>query len=487
MPVEIKMPRISMTMIEGVIVGWHKQENEAIREGEPLVEIETDKIVECLAASVSGVLLKKLANVGDRIPVDSPLCLVGDPSEALLAGSAPGREDIAKKETSEDGAKSGNFPRKTVRMPGLSEHMTDGLVIRWYKREGASFLEGEHLLDVETETTVRSVSSPFAGTLTEILAWPGDVVAVGSELCVAEGSDSAGKEESADSSEERTGVEGRIQASPAARRLAEERGIDLSGVRGTGPGRMIVRVDVPGVPSAAGSGTPYSEDEVIEFTGIRRRIADNLMRSKRNAADVTTVADVDMGRISDLRKNLPISYTAFIVRAAALALTEYPEMNSSLEDEKIYIRKKININVAVSTERGLITPVIRDADRKNAVSIAEELDELAKRGREGSISAEDLQGGAFTVTNSGVFGALLFTPILNYPQCGVLGVGKIAPTPVVRGDAIVPALVMYLSLTYDHRVVDGETAVRFLQRIRFYLEHPDSMITFLKKEKKDNG
>ena len=235
--------------------------------------------------------------------MDSPLCLVGDPSEALLAGSAPGREDIAKKETSEDGAKSGNFPRKTVRMPGLSEHMTDGLVIRWYKREGASFLEGEHLLDVETETTVRSVSSPFAGTLTEILAWPGDVVAVGSELCVAAGSDSAGKEESADSSEERTGVEGRIQASPAARRLAEERRIDLSGVRGTGPGRMIVRADVPAVPSAAGSGTPYTEDEVVEFTGIRRRIADNLMRSKRNAADVTTVADVDMGRISDLRKN----------------------------------------------------------------------------------------------------------------------------------------------------------------------------------------
>jgi pyruvate/2-oxoglutarate dehydrogenase complex dihydrolipoamide acyltransferase (E2) component len=162
-------------------------------------------------------------------------------------------------------------------------------------------------------------------------------------------------------------------------------------------------------------------------------------------------------------------------------------MNSSLEDEKIFIRKKININVAVSTERGLITPVIRDADRKNAVSIAEELDELANRGREGSISAEDFQGGTFTVTNSGVFGALFFTPILNYPQCGVLGVGKIASTPVVRGDAIVPALVMYLSLTYDHRVVDGETAVRFLQRIRFYLEHPDSMITFLKKEKKENG
>jgi pyruvate/2-oxoglutarate dehydrogenase complex dihydrolipoamide acyltransferase (E2) component len=475
-----------MTMIEGVIVGWHKKENDTVREGEPLVEIETDKIVECLAASVSGVLLKIMAKVGDVVPVDSPICLIGNTSEAASERSRAVREgDIENKGALLDG-NDGIGSRRTVRLPRMNDRMAESLVIRWHKKEGESFHEGESLLDVETETTLRSVAAPFAGAVGKILAFPGEVVSAGSDLCIVDSENSSVEEKMLRNPAGHAAESGRINASPAARRSAAEKGITLIGVRGTGPGAMIVSADVPDVSAKLLEGVEAG-DEIFEFTGIRRRIADNLMMSKRNAADVTTVTDVDMERIRELRRNLPLSYTSFIVRAAALALTEYPVMNSSLKDEKIVVRKRININVAVSTERGLITPVIRDADRKNAVTIAEELDELSSRGREGNISAEDFKGGSFTVTNSGVFGALFFTPILNYPQCGVLGVGRISPAPVVRGDAVVASLVMYLSLTYDHRVVDGETAVRFLQRIRFYLENPDRMIVFSKKEKKNDG
>ncbi|MCC8193628.1 MAG: 2-oxo acid dehydrogenase subunit E2 [Deltaproteobacteria bacterium] len=264
--------------------------------------------------------------------------------------------------------------------------------------------------------------------------------------------------------------------------MAAQRELDLACIKGTGPGGLIVKADLPaetenGAPFPQSPAEANDGDTIMPFAGIRKTIADNLMLSKRSAADVTTVADVCMDQVKEFRSILPVSYTTFVVLAASRALAEYPMLNALVEEKRIIMKKDVNINVAVATASGLMTPVISNASRKNLLTMAQELADLSERGRAGRLTVEDFAGGTFTVTNSGVFGSVLFTPIINHPQSAVLGMGRIALTPVVRAGSVVPALMMYLSLTYNHRSVDGETGVTFLQRVRHYLEHPLEMIT----------
>lgn len=390
MNVEIKMPQISMTMLDGVIVKWHKHEGDIVSEGENLVEIQTDKIIDFLHSAASGKILKILSKQGDIVPVGAPICIL----------EVAGKQEVSEKRA--------------------EDHQV-------------------------------SLKKPVENLLQRPL-----------KLSAA----TAGR------------------ASPLAKKIAQMRGIDLSGIKGTGPGGLIVKADLP---EDVVSPTPLKDifpsgfaldsgDEVVPFDRVRRSIADNMMLSKRSAAEVTTVADVEMSRIKDVRKILPISYTSFVIAAAVKALQEYPVMNALVEEDRIVVKKKININVAVATKSGLLTPVISDAGNKNVMTIAEDLLDLADRGRAGQLKLNDFENGTFTVTNSGVFGSVFFTPILNYPQSAVLGIGRIAMTPVVREGEIVAAPMMYLSLTYNHRSVDGETAVTFLQRIRYFLENPDTLL-----------
>ena len=406
-----------------------------------------------------------------------------------------------------------------IRMPQISMTMTDGTIVKWLKKVGDAVSEGELLVEIQTDKAVDELGASTAGVVCSISAAEGAIVPVGDVICAIapEGIASpvpsslvsattpssvpvVSSEASAARAVEFRDANGRFRASPLARRIAAREGVDLAAVSGTGPGGMIVKVDVeeaaarsiapparphlPGViapRSTAPRLAPDADDTVVPFEGVRRTIADNLMLSKRSAADVTTVADVDMGAVKTLREVLPVSYTVFCTLAAAIALREYPVMNALVEDDRVIIKKRINICVAVATKAGLLTPVIADVGRKNLLTIADDLADLSERGRNGKLNARDFEGGTFTVTNSGVFGSVLFTPIINHPQSAVLGLGRIAPTPVVRDDAIVPALMMFMSLTYNHRSIDGETAVKFLQRIRHHLEHPDEMLGLRKK------
>jgi pyruvate/2-oxoglutarate dehydrogenase complex dihydrolipoamide acyltransferase (E2) component len=212
--------------------------------------------------------------------------------------------------------------------------------------------------------------------------------------------------------------------------------------------------------------------QVIPLTGLRRRIAERLALSRRTAADVTTVADVDMTEVAALRKGAGLSYTAYVVWAVAQALREFPILNASLVDDRILVKRHIHVGVAVALEQGLVVPVIRSADRKGVEEISREVDGWASRARDGKLTPDDMTGSTFTVTNSGAFGSLLFTPIINQPEVAVLGMGKVADTPVVREGQIVVRKVMYLCLSYDHRVVDGAPAVQFLQAVKRRLEQP---------------
>jgi pyruvate/2-oxoglutarate dehydrogenase complex dihydrolipoamide acyltransferase (E2) component len=290
--------------------------------------------------------------------------------------------------------------------------------------------------------------------------------------------------------------------SPFVRRLAEQHGVDLSQIEGTGQGGRVTREDVlaavekhtgrpavtappaekvkevaapPAAPPAASA-----EEEVIPLTGMRKLIAEHMVRSKRTAPHVTTITDVDMTEVVKLREaakeafhqkhGVKLTYMPFIIQSTARGLREYPLLNSSLVEENIILKKHIHIGIAVSIESGLIVPVIKDADKRSIVELAKAVEDLAARARAGKLKPDDIHGGTFSITNPGVFGGLLSTPIIFQPQAAILGVQRISKMPVVINDAIAIRSVMYLCMSYDHRIVDGATSVQFLQFIRRQLE-----------------
>lgn len=310
---------------------------------------------------------------------------------------------------------------------------------------------------------METLASATTGTVLRIVAKEDEIVPVGGLLCnVGEkglqadappdavfGSDTDVPAVATPVAAPSVRRESRNRASPLAKKIAAKEGVDLSGIQGTGPGGMIVKADVEDalgaspVPQARGAElsplSPEPEDAVVPFEGIRKVVADNLMLSRRVVADVTTVADADMSAIRKMRKVLPVSYTAFSVLASARALAEFPIINALVEENRIIMKKRINISVAVATNVGLLTPVIRDAGNKNLLTIAEDLADLATRGRDGKLTARDFEGGTFTVSNSGVYGSIIFTPIVNNPQSAILGMGRIAKVPIVlEDDTIAP-------------------------------------------------
>lgn len=241
---------------------------------------------------------------------------------------------------------------------------------------------------------------------------------------------------------------------------------------------MITEADVQGALKTSPAAPAMEEgEEMIPLSGVRKTIADRLSLSRRTAADVTTVAEVDVTEVAALREHEDITYTAFVARATVMALAEFPILNSRLQDDKIILSKRVHLGVAVALDGGLKVPVIRDAQTKGLKEISAELADLAKRGAAGQLAPADLTGSTFTLTNSGVFGAVLFTPIINPPESAILGMGRIAKTPVVLDDQIVIRQMMYLCLSYDHRVIDGAPAVKFLQRVKLLLEKPELLLS----------
>jgi pyruvate dehydrogenase E2 component (dihydrolipoamide acetyltransferase) len=390
-----------------------------------------------------------------------------------------------------------------VRMPRLSQDMTQGRIVEWLKREGEAVKEGQPLLSIETDKAEVEVQAPNSGILRKVLIGAGEYADVGAPLAIlgeAEENiaellmtlDATPKKTARPAeamfplpSSETAGrgavlTPGKRQpTSPAARRVARELGVEISRVTGTGSGGLVTEGDVRAFAMKGGTappGEPSDNVQVIPLTDLRRRIAERLSLSRQTAADVTTVIDVDMTEVAALRRGSGLSYTAYVLWATAQALREFPILNASWDGDRILVKRDIHLGVAMALERGLVVPVIRLADRRTVAEISREMDELATRGRNGQLGPEDLTGSTFTVTNSGAFGSLLFTPIINQPEVAILGMGKVADTPVVREGAIVARKMMYLCLSYDHRVVDGAPAVQFLQAVKRRLEQPETRV-----------
>jgi pyruvate dehydrogenase E2 component (dihydrolipoamide acetyltransferase) len=408
-----------------------------------------------------------------------------------------------------------------VIMPQMGESVAEGTIVRWIKKVGERVERDEPLLEISTDKVDAEIPSPAAGTLARILVKENETVEVNTVLAEIEGEGLAGTDGSAAAQPTQPATatppvpavpsvpptppepERNIRSSPLVRRLAKEHQIDLTRVHGTGLGGRISKKDIEAYLASAAVERPGPEaaapppsgpssvpvvpaaftgpTQVVPMTPMRRQIAERMVASKRISAHVSTFFEVEMTRVAETlaqagpefeqRNGLRLTYTPFFVRASVEALKQFPIVNSSLDAENIVYKRDINIGVAVAIETGLIVPVVKHADEKSFLGVARAVRDLADRARSKRLSVSDVQEGTFTITNPGVFGSLIGTPIIHQPQVAILGVGAIEKRPVVRGDAIAIRPMVYLSLSFDHRVLDGALADQFMAKIKSILEN----------------
>jgi len=381
---------------------------------------------------------------------------------------------------------------KDVIMPQMGESVVEGTILNWLIKEGDVVLRDQPIAEISTDKVDTEIPSPAAGVIKKILHAKGEIVKVGTPIATIEVGDETGATftTAPQTAAERplpasTIVEEKERYSPLVRRLAEEHRIRLEDVAGTGEGGRVTKKDVLDfIEKRKMKAAPLaSKAETIPLSIMRKTIAERMVLSKRTSPHVTTVFEADMSnsvlfrdRIKDLflkREGVGLTYMPIIVKAVTQAILEFPIMNSSLVGDDIIIKGDINIGIAVAIEDGLIVPVIKGTDKKDLAAIARETHDLAERARGKKLIPEDVQGGTFTITNHGVFGSLFSTPIISQPQIAILGVGTIEKRPVVINDAIAIRSMVYLSLSFDHRAIDGAIADQFMKRIKTYLETGD--------------
>ncbi len=397
-----------------------------------------------------------------------------------------------------------------IKAPTFPESVQEGNIATWHKQPGDTVVRDELLVDIETDKVVLEVVAPADGTLQEVFKGEGDVVLSNEVIAkVAAGAvDSAPAAAPAAedlSTDEEAG--GDTIASPAARKLAEEKGIDLQQVAGTGKDGRITKEDVVGwqapaapsaPPAAPAPAQPVQETAIavaagervekrVPMTRMRSRIADRLLQVTQTTAMLTTFNEVDMHRIMALRSEFKDTFTkvhngtrlgfmGFFVKAATEALKRFPSVNASIDGNDIVYHGYQDVGVAVSTDKGLVVPVLRDADNMGIAEIESTIAEFGAKARDGKLTIEEMTGGTFTITNGGVFGSLLSTPILNPPQTAILGMHKIQERPVVENGQVVVRPMMYLAMSYDHRLIDGKEAVQFLVAIKEMIENPAKIL-----------
>ncbi|MCC5858774.1 MAG: 2-oxoglutarate dehydrogenase complex dihydrolipoyllysine-residue succinyltransferase [Ectothiorhodospiraceae bacterium] len=404
-----------------------------------------------------------------------------------------------------------------IKVPPLPESVSEATVVTWHKQPGDAVTRDENLVDIETDKVVLEVPAPADGVLGEIKAGEGDTVTADQVLGTIEEKAAGAKADKAASSggaaesASKSAAAGEPELSPAVRRLVAENELDASRIEGTGPSGRITKEDVlrhmasqkaapagkapepakqeastpaPQVPAA----TPPGErpERRVPMTRLRQRIAERLVEAQQTAAMLTTFNEVNMQPVMDLRKryrdafekahDVRLGFMSFFVKASVEALKRFPAVNASVDGTDIIYHGYYDIGIAVSTERGLVVPVLRDADQQGFAGIESSIMDFGKRAQAGKLSMDELTGGTFSITNGGIFGSLMSTPILNPPQSAILGMHKIQERPMVENGEIVVRPMMYLALSYDHRIVDGREAVSFLVTIKDMIEDPARLL-----------
>jgi 2-oxoglutarate dehydrogenase E2 component (dihydrolipoamide succinyltransferase) len=531
--VEIRVPTLGESVTEATVATWFKKEGEAVQQDEMLCELETDKVTVEVPAAAAGVLSEIVAKEGETVSVDALLATIDEgagagsgngakkaskPKAQAAEAPSPAREHAgAEADESEESAPA-NMRQVDVRVPALGESVSEATVSTWFKQVGEKVTQDEMLCELETDKISVEVPAPASGTLSEIKAEAGTTVAANAVIaCISGDGAGRGAGKAAAPKAEKAAAErahapaetarGDVEDAPSAKKMMADKGLARDQVEGSGRDGRVMKEDVlkalteppkPSEPAKVKAPEPSpvprapvpaedaAREERVKMTRLRQTIARRLKEAQNTAAMLTTYNEVDMTGVMELRNTfkdqfekkhgVKLGFMSFFTKACCHALKEVPEVNAEIDGTDVVYKHFVHMGVAVGTPSGLVVPVVRNADAMSFADIEKKIAELGLRARDGKLSMAEMQGGTFTISNGGVYGSLMSSPILNPPQSGILGMHKIQQRPMVMNGQIVPRPMMYLALSYDHRIVDGKGAVTFLVRVKEALEDPRRLL-----------
>ena len=506
MATEIKVPTLGESLTEGTVANWLKSKGDAVALDEPILELETDKVTMEVNAPVAGILKEITAEVGVDVQVGGILGLIDETAKADIS---PTSGEITAEKSDGDSV--------DIVVPVLGESLNEGTVANWLKNVDEMVIQDEPLLELETDKVTIEVNAPTTGKLVEILADVGTEVEVGAVLGRLTSSGDIALPITANETapnEAPVGPSVNIQMSPAVRKIIEDKGYDATKILATGKDGRLTKGDVlayqksagasvvsksssardprEGIPIAADSRTQIPSipagprEERVKMTRLRRVIADRLKEAQNTAAMLTTFNEVDMSAVIEARSQfhekfekahgVRLGFMSYFVKAAIVALKEFPAVNAEIQGDEVVYKNYYNIGVAVGTPTGLVVPVLKNADRMSFADIEKQIKDFGQRAREGQLAVDEMTEGSFTITNGGIYGSMLSTPIINIPQSGILGMHNIVKRPWVVGEEIKVRPIMYLAHSYDHRIIDGREAVSMLVRIKECIEDPQRIM-----------
>ena len=538
MPTDVVMPQMGESITEGTITKWLKKPGDAIQRDEPLFEISTDKVDAEIPSPAAGTLKEIKISEGTTVQINTVVCSIDEAGSSSAPAASPAKAETAAAPVADTvtpaaadapSAAQGNSsvaapsaagPGTEVLMPQMGESITEGTITKWLKKVGDTVQRDEPIFEISTDKVDAEIPSPVAGTLSEIKVQEGATVTINTVVAVIGGA--AGKTAAPASSTPAPATPApaataptasaaageRVRSSPLVRKIAKDNNVDLSQVPGTGASGRITKTDIVShleqgpkpvvaasvaapasapAPAAAKPAAPQPQPgELVPMTKMRSIIAQRMVESKRTSPHVHTVFKVDMTRIVKLREKekskyeqrngVKLTYMPFITRAAIVALRKHPVVNGSVEGDAIRYNKNINIGIAVALDWGLIVPVLKQTEEKNFLGIARGIVDVADRARNKKLAPDEISGGTFTLTNSGIFGEQFGTPIINQPQSAILGIGGLNKEAEVitdkdGNDSIAIRSIQRFTLGFDHRIVDGADAGKFMSDFKAYLEN----------------
>ncbi|MEO7990882.1 MAG: 2-oxoglutarate dehydrogenase complex dihydrolipoyllysine-residue succinyltransferase [Chryseolinea sp.] len=502
MAIQVKVPSVGESITEVTIANWLKKDGDIVKMDEVIAELESDKATFELPAPQAGVL-KIVKQQGEVVPIGGLVCEIADGGG--VSASAPKTETkaAAPAPVASNGAPKATGGIKEMKVPAVGESITEVTISTWLKKDGDFVKLDDIIAEVESDKATFELPAEANGIL-RIVAKEKETLPIGGLICkieVTEGAPAAATQPAAVASGDKTYAAG--HPSPAAAKILDEKGISSGAVQGSGVGGRVTKEDAQRAqtapaskPAEAKSATPASASVISaagsrnkrneKMTSLRKTIAKRLVSVKNETAMLTTFNEVDMKPVMDLRSKykdkfkekygVGLGFMSFFTKAVCVALKEFPAVNAQINGDEVIYHDYCDVSIAVSTPRGLVVPVIRNAEGLSFDQIENEIIRLATKGRDGKLSIDEMQGGTFSITNGGVFGSMLSTPILNPPQSAILGMHNIVERAVVQKGEIVIRPIMYLALSYDHRIVDGKESVSFLVRVKELLEDPGRLI-----------
>lgn len=496
---EVRVPTLGESVTEATVATWFKKPGDAVAVDEMLCELETDKVTVEVPSPVAGIMGEIVTAEGETVGVNALLANITEGT-----GAAPAEKSEKPAVASAEKTGGGGGENVDVMVPTLGESVTEATVATWFKKVGDTVAQDEMLCELETDKVSVEVPAPAAGTLTEILAEEGSTVEASAKLAIiASGAGAAAGQATAPAPAPASNASGKdTEDAPSAKKAMAEAGVSRDQVTGSGRDGRVMKEDVaravaagssapaaaakPAAPRAASAPDDASREERVKMTRLKQTMARRLKEAQNTAAILTTFNEVDMTQVMEIRNTykadfekkhgVRMGFMSFFTKACCHALKEIPEINAEIDGTDVIYKNYVHMGVAAGTPTGLVVPVIRNVDTMSFAEIEKGINVMGRKARDGKLTMADMTGGTFTISNGGVYGSLMTAPILNPPQSGILGMAKIQDRAMVVGGEIVIRPMMYVSLSYDHRIVDGKGAVTFLVRVKEMLEDPRRLL-----------